>query len=243
MAMNILLTNDDGIDAPGLAHLLDFAKTIGDVTVVAPLVQQSGKSQAIELHRPYQVKKVAMEGTVAAYSVDSTPADCVRFAILGLHQTFDLVISGINRGYNVGEDIAYSGTVGAVYEAARQGHKAMAMSADFLGFDGAVKHIAEVYDFIRDNDLLSLTDIINVNFPMEAKGIRITRQGAPMYADDFVSVGEDLYEPRLHSIYRNTNDLDIDADCVMNGYISVTPLHRDNTHMEAYTAMKALNKA
>lgn len=240
--MKILLTNDDGFDAPGLAHLLSFAKTLGDVTVVAPLVQQSGKSQAIELHRPYHVKKIDLEGAVEAYTVDSTPADCVRFAILGLRRQFDLVISGINRGYNVGEDIAYSGTVGAVYEAARQDHKAIAMSADYLGFDGAVAHMAEAYNFIIANGLLDKTDIINVNFPMEVKGLRITRQGAPMYADDFILVGEDLYSPKLRSIYTNTNDLDIDADCVMNGYISVTPLHRDNTHMEAYLSMKGLNK-
>lgn len=242
MAMKILLTNDDGIDAPGLAHLLDFAKTLGEVTVVAPLVQQSAKSQAIEIHRPFHVKKVAMEGAVAAYSVDSTPADCVRFAILGLQQTFDLVISGINRGFNVGEDIAYSGTVGAVFEASRQGHRAMALSADYLSFEGAVAHIAEVYDFIVQHDLLSQTPIINVNFPREqAKGIRITRQGDPMYADDFLLVGEDLYEPKLRVIYTDSHNLDIDADCVMNGYISITPLHRDNTHMDAYLKMKAIN--
>ncbi len=239
--MKILLTNDDGIDAEGLAHLLKFAKTLGDVTVVAPLVQQSGKSQAIELHKPYEVKKVQMEGAVAAYTVDSTPADCVRFAILGLKEQFDLVISGINRGFNVGEDIAYSGTVGAVYEAARQKHRAIAMSADYTGFDGAVAHIAEVYEMILAKDLFAHTSILNVNFPKEVKGVRITRQGYPMYVDDFVCVGEDLYEPRLRCVYANERNLDIDTDCVMNGYISISPLHRDNTNTEAYLKMKALN--
>ncbi len=239
--MRILLTNDDGIDAEGIAHLLAFAKKFGEVTVVAPLVQQSGKSQAIELHKPYQVKKVELEGAVAAYSVDSTPADCVRFALLGLKEKFDLVISGINRGYNVGEDIAYSGTVGAVYEAARQGHRAIAMSADYNGFEGAIAHIDEAYDFIVEHDLLSRAAILNVNFPREVKGIRITRQGYPMYVDDFFPVGEDLYEPRLRCIYANAQNLDIDTDCVMNGYISITPLHRDNTDLTAYEDMRTLN--
>ncbi len=241
MAMRILLTNDDGIDAEGLAILLAFAKTLGEVTVVAPLVQQSGKSQAIELHKPYHVKKVELDGAVAAYTVDSTPADCVRFALLGLGERFDLVISGINRGFNVGEDIAYSGTVGAVYEATRQGHKAIAMSADYTGFDGAIAHIHEVYNWIIEHDLFSQTDILNVNFPKAVRGIRITRQGYPMYVDDFVHIGDDLYEPRLRSIYADAKDFDIDTDSVMNGFISITPLHRDNTNMEAYLKMKALN--
>ncbi len=239
--MKILLTNDDGIHAEGLSILLNFAKKLGDVTVVAPLVQQSGKSQAIELHKPYEVKRVELDGAVEAYSVDSTPADCVRFAILGLKKRFDLVISGINRGFNVGEDIAYSGTVGAVYEASRQGHKTIAMSSDLPGFDGAIAHIDEVYDFIVKNRLLDDTNILNVNFPVEVKGIRITKQGYPMYVDDFVCVGDDLYEPRLRCIYADAKNFDIDTDSVMNGYISITPLHRDNTNTEAYLKMKKLN--
>ncbi len=240
--MRILLTNDDGIYAEGLSHLIKFASKLGEVTVVAPLVQQSGKSQAIELHKPYEVKKVDLPGTVSAYSVDSTPADCVRFALLGLKEKFDLVISGINRGFNVGEDIAYSGTVGAVYEAQRQGHKAIAMSTDLPGFESAAAHIDEAYDFIVKHDLLSHTDILNVNFPMEVKGIRITKQGYPMYEDDFILVGEDLYAPKLRCIYDNAKNLDIDTDCVMNGYISITPLHRDNTDVGAYEKIKELNK-
>ncbi len=242
MAMKILLTNDDGIYAEGLSILLGFAKKLGEVTVVAPLVQQSGKSQAIELHKPYEVKKVELDGAAEAYSVDSTPADCVRFAILGLKKRFDLVISGINRGFNVGEDIAYSGTVGAVYEAARQGHKALAMSSDLPGFEGAVEHIDEVYDFISKNKMFDYTNILNVNFPIDVKGIRITKQGYPMYVDDFVCVGDDLYEPRLKCIYADAKNFDIDTDSVMNGYISITPLHRDNTNTEAYLQMKKLNK-
>ncbi len=242
--MKILLVNDDGIGAEGLSILLSFAKKLGEVTVVAPLVQQSGKSQAIELHTPYEIKKVELEGAVAAYSVDSTPADCVRYAILGLKERFDLVISGINRGFNVGEDIAYSGTVGAVYEAERQGHKSIAFSSDYNGFSGAEAYISKAYDFIIEHQLFSKAKILNVNFPLECNGeIRVTKQGYPMYEDDFVLVGEDLYIPKLRVINRDTNNLDIDTDAVANGYISITPLHRNNTDMTAYEEMKKLNKA
>ncbi len=242
MAMRILLVNDDGIYAEGLRYLIDFAKKHGELTVVAPLVQQSGKSQGIELHKPYEVKKVDLPDTVAAYSVDSTPADCVRFALLGLHEKFDLVISGINKGFNVGEDIAYSGTVGAVYEAERQGHKAIAFSSDYPSFAGAVANIDKAYDFIVKHDLLSKANILNVNFPIECNGeIRITRQGYPMYEDDFILVGEDLYQPKLRVLTREETDLDLDTDAVLNGYISITPLHRDNTDMSAYGKMKEIN--
>ncbi|MEE0967888.1 MAG: 5'/3'-nucleotidase SurE [Clostridia bacterium] len=239
--MKILLTNDDGIYAEGLSCLIDFAKTLGDVTVVAPLVQQSGKSQAIELHKPYEVKKTELDGAIKAYSVDSTPADCVRFAILGLKEKYDLVISGINRGFNIGDDIAYSGTVGAVYEASRQGVKAIAVSSDLPSFESAKSNIAKVFDFIMENSLLDKAEILNVNFPMEVKGMRITKQGYPMYEDDFVCVGDDLYEPRLHCMFRGTADLTIDTDCVMNGYISITPLKRGNTDIEAYNELKTAN--
>ncbi len=239
--MKILLVNDDGIFAEGLSCLLDYAKSLGEVTVVAPKLQQSGKSQAIELHKPYEVKKLDLTGAVAAYAVDSTPADCVRFAILGLKEKYDLVLSGVNRGFNIGDDISYSGTVGAVYEAARQGCKTIAFSTDFNSFESARAHIPAVFSFIKEHRLLERSTILNVNFPLEVKGIRITRQGYPMYEDEFECLGEDMYVPRLKCVYQNTSDLDIDTDCVMNGYISISPLSRDNTDHEAYAEMKKLN--
>jgi 5'-nucleotidase len=241
MAMKILLTNDDGIDAPGLKILLEFAKKLGDVTIMAPLVEQSGKSQGIELHKSYQVKERDFPGADKAYSIDSTPADGVRSAVLGLSEKYDLVISGVNRGFNVGADIAYSGTVGAVYEASRQGIKAIAISTDYTGFEGTA-HIGEVYDFIVKNNMLSDADILNVNIPQEVTGgIRVTKQGYPMYEDDFEFIGDDHYIPKLKCVYADAKDFDIDTDCVMNGYISITPLHRDNTDMTAYEKLKKLN--
>ena len=116
--MRILITNDDGIQASGLIPLVKWAMKLGQVTVIAPKVEQSGKSHGIEIHKSFALEKVELVDGVEAYALDSTPADCVRYAILGRKEQFDLVISGINRGLNVGADIMYYRTVGAICEAA-----------------------------------------------------------------------------------------------------------------------------
>ena len=135
--MKILITNDDGIYASELIPLVKWAKKLGEVVVAAPKVEQSGKSHGIEIHKAFEVKQVDLVEGVRAYAVNSTPADCVRFAILGLKEEFDLVISGINRGLNIGADIMYSGTVAAVFEAAALGVKAMAVSTEPKFYEGA----------------------------------------------------------------------------------------------------------
>ena len=117
--MRILITNDDGISSPILPVLARRAMELGEVTVVAPKVEQSGKSHAIDFMRPIEIKRVDIGDGIRAFAMDSTPADCVRFAICGLKEHFDLVISGVNRGFNLGKDIVYSGTIGAIFEAAR----------------------------------------------------------------------------------------------------------------------------
>lgn len=122
--MKILITNDDGIFSEGLAILTKWATKLGEVYVVAPSQQQSGKSHAITIHSPFEISKVTLGlGEKEAYAVDSTPVDCVRFATLGLGIQFDLIFSGINKGYNLGEDILYSGTVGALFEASLAPYK------------------------------------------------------------------------------------------------------------------------
>ena len=103
--MRILITNDDGLFAPGIVPLVEWAKKHGEVTVVAPKIEQSGKSHAIEFVKPFEIKKVDIFEGVEAYSCDSTPADCVRFGIMGLGREYDLVLSGINRGVNLGIDM------------------------------------------------------------------------------------------------------------------------------------------
>jgi 5'/3'-nucleotidase SurE len=145
--VRILITNDDGINAPALKELAKWAKKHGEVTVVAPKIEQSGKSHGIEIIKAMEIQPVDLVEGVEAYSVDSTPADCVRYGIIGLKRDYDLVISGINRGFNLGKDIVYSGTVGAVYESAGLGFKSVALSTAPHSLDLAIQQLDNVFDF------------------------------------------------------------------------------------------------
>ena len=240
--MRILVTNDDSISAPVLPELVQWAKGIGDVTVVVPKFQQSGKSHGIEIHEPYEVRRVEDICGVPTYRVDSTPADCVRFALIGLKMKFDLVISGINKGYNVGKDIMYSGTAAAVFEAGAQGIPAIAFSTSFAGYDTAARHLDRVWAFMEENKLWQMGSLYNVNIPPEAGDIRITRQGGPYFCDDFKPLGEDMYQPCGNCVHKDSGDLTLDTDCVVNGYISLSPLTVVRTDPALYEQLKHLNK-
>ena len=232
--MKILITNDDGINAEGIRHLVNWAKTKGEVCVFAPKVQQSGKAQCIEIHDAYEVKKVDIFDGVEAYSVDSTPADCVRIATLGMKKKFDLVISGVNCGHNLGGDIRYSGTVGACFEAAKSGIKAMAVSACFTSFDNAVKNIDRAFEEIRSRRMFDFADILNVNFPEHGDDILVTKMGPAIYSDDFEFLPDGTVAPRLVCLYKGTRNLELDTDATMTGHITVTPLLFDSTDEAAY---------
>lgn len=239
--MKILITNDDGIGSDCLSQLVDWAQRMGNVTVVAPKYEQSGKSHAIELKKPFEIKKTDRFPGVVSYAVDSTPADCIRYAILGLKQNFDLIISGINRGFNLGNDIIYSGTAGAAFEAAYFGINALALSTDATSFASASDHLDIIFKYINDNRLFCHNMIYNINIPPHAKGIRITRQGGPYYSDEFIPCGDNLYMPTGTLVYINTHNPDIDTDAVTDGYISITPLTLCRTSEEAYNTLKKLN--
>lgn len=236
--MKILLTNDDGIDAEGLKHLVNWAKTLGEVCVFAPKTQQSAKSRSIQIHNPYEVARSDLFEGIEAYSVDSTPADCVRVAILGMKKKFDLVISGINNGPNLGADIHYSGTVAACFEAAETGVKAMAVSAAFHSFGNAVKNLGMVYGEIMRRGMFGFADIVNVNFPEEGDEILVTRMGPAIYSDDFEFLPDGTVKPRLVCLYNGTQDLELDTDATMTGHISVTPLRNDLTDSAAFERLK-----
>lgn len=228
--MKILLVNDDGIEAEGIRHLVNFAKNKGEICVFAPKVQQSGKALSIEIHNSYEVKRTDIFGKdIEAYSVDSTPADCVRIATLGMKKKFDLVISGINCGHNLGGDIHYSGTVGACLEAAKQGVKAMAVSACFNSFDNAVKNLDRVFEKIISNRMFDFAEILNVNFPEHGDEILITRMGPAIYTDDFEFLPDNMVAPRLVCLYDGTKDLTLDTDATMTGHITITPICSDLT--------------
>lgn len=239
--MRILITNDDGVASPALPALAAFASRFGEVTVAAPKIEQSGKSQAIDFRNPIEIKKVMLDGGIEAWAVDSTPADCVRFGVTGLKKEYDLVLSGINRGYNLGDDISYSGTIGAIFEASRLGIKAIAFSTGISGFDNAIANLDAVYGYITENKLLETADLLNVNFPVDDnKGIVITRQGAIFYSDDFIRCGEDMYRQVGDPIDDKSDDLTVDVSALRNGYISITPVTANKTDLVAYEKLKSL---
>lgn len=240
--MKILITNDDGIQAPGLVPLVKWAQKHGQITVVAPKYEQSGKSHGVEIHKSFSLESVELEPGIQAYALDSTPADCVRYAILGMKEQYDLVISGINRGLNVGADIMYSGTVGAVSEAINLGVRALAFSTSPRYYGEAVKHLDEIYGFILRNDLLSKNSFYNINIPAEPKGIRITRQGGPYYSDDF-TLAEGIVTPHGVDVFTPSNTMELDTDCVLRcGYISIMPLTNQRTNMDVFHALSNLNE-
>ena len=238
MALKILVTNDDGVNAVGIRLLAKWAQKLGDVTVIAPKNEQSAKSHAINIHGAFEIKKVPFIDGIEAYSVDSTPADCVRFGVIGLKRKFDLVLSGINRGVNVGDDIVYSGTCAAVFEAARMGIKGIAFSAFFDGQEEASKYFDEAYQYIEANDLLSQNLIYNVNIPHNPHSVRMTYQGSVYYSDEFVldpSAGEDMYRQVGEQVFDDEpNDLNRDTVAIHAGYISVTPLCGTRTNMDVF---------
>jgi len=241
--MKILITNDDGIGAEGIRTLCEYAKGLGDVTLIAPKTEQSGMSQAIQFTHPMEIKLCDTGMGIRAYSVDSTPADCVRFGLDGLKEKFDLVLSGINRGVNLGADIVYSGTVGAVLEAGRQGLPAIALSTYPDTLAEAVAQLDSVLEYFRANELLSNCPLYNVNIPPRAKGFRITRQGSPYFSDEFIRLGENLYQ-QTGSILpdKEPDNPELDTVALGDGYISITPLAVTRTSREAYEKLSKLNK-
>ncbi len=233
--MKILVTNDDGIDALGLRLLAKWATSLGEVTVVAPKRGQSAKSHAIEIAQPFEIKKVPYLEGVEGYSVDSTPADCVRFGIVGLGRKYDLVLSGINRGVNIGGDIVYSGTIGAVFEAAKLGARAVAFSSFPDEQEEAAKYLDEAYAYLKERDLFLETPIYNINIPKNAKGVRMTYQGTTYYSDGFEHVEGDMYRQVGEMIPdEHPEDMDRDTVALHNGFITVTPLMESRTDMRIF---------
>ena len=240
--MNILIVNDDGIYASQLPALVKWAQKYGDVTVVAPKVEQSGKSHGIEIHKSFSLETVDLVPGAECYALDSTPADCVRYAILVMKRKFDLVVSGINRGLNVGADIMYSGTVGAVCEAANLGVKAIAFSTPPSYYEKAVEHLDRIYAYICEHKLLEVCDIYNVNIPKDPGIIRITHQGGPYYSDEF-TLENGMVTPHGIDVFEACADDTVDTDCVLRcGNISIMPLALERTDYRVFEKISYLNR-
>ena len=240
--MRILVTNDDGIGASQLLPLIRWCQQFGEVTAVVPKVEQSGKSHSFEIHRDFEAKQVELEPGITVWAVDSTPADCVRFAVLGKRMEFDLCISGINRGLNLGKDIMYSGTAAGASEAVNLGIPAIALSTPPGNYDRSTEELDRIFGFIRQHKLLSLHRLYNVNIPANPKGIRITHQGGPYYSDHFPYIGNDLYRPTGYAIWEDSGDYTLDTDATLNGYITITPLTVDKTNWDVYRKLTSLDK-
>lgn len=240
--MKILITNDDSISSEVLLPLAKWAKQFGEVTVVVPKYEQSGKSHSIEIRKAFEVKQVPFDDPdIKAYTVDSSPADCVRFAIEGMRIKFDFVISGINQGLNLGIDVLYSGTLGAVFEAATFGIPAIALSAKTGGFDEAMETLEEIKEFFVRNNLMKKNSVYNINIPFYHKGIRITRMGERYFVDEFLPQGNDMYLATYKEISTDSDDNSIDTNAILSGYISVTPLILNRTNMPVFEELNRTN--
>jgi 5'-nucleotidase len=246
--LKILISNDDGINSPGIVALADELKKIGEITVVAPLTEQSAVGHAITMKFPLRVTEHFINGKFFGYAVDGTPADCIKIGIRNLmKEPPDLVLSGINHGSNTAINIIYSGTVSAAREAAIMDVPAIAISVtshEALHFEFAAKISARLAMMMMEKGIRSGT-LLNVNIPdlpeEKMKGILLTQQGKSKWNDIY----EERTDPSGKKYYWLTGDLiqtdsslDIDQFAIKNDYISITPIHFDLTDYKTYSAMK-----
>jgi 5'/3'-nucleotidase len=246
--MRVLLTNDDGIDAEGLQALRRELLKVDDLelAVIAPDDNRSATARSITIRRPLWVERIDFGDGTHGFATDGTPVDCVRFATLGLIEGFeaDLIVSGINHGSNLGDDITYSGTVAAALEGVVLGLPAIAVSQqsmarelDFrLGhefdFSTAARFVAAIVDQIDDVPLPEGT-LLNVNVPAgDVKGVEVAKLGKRVYRDE-LSLLESAGARRRYRMYGaapdHIHDDGTDLAAVASGHIAVTPLHFDLT--------------
>jgi 5'-nucleotidase len=245
--VSILLSNDDGISSEGIAILQDTLAALDEIWVVAPDRDQSAVSHSLTLYRPLRIEQVGPR----AFAVDGTPTDCVNLAINGiLRERPRLVISGINRGANLGDDITYSGTVSAAMEATLLGVPAIAVSVvadDDFDFAPAAAFTGRLAAAVL-HDHLPPDTLLNVNVPPlpveQIKGFALTRQGKRRYADAIV----EKVDPRGKKYYWiGGSSFDFvdgegtDFSAVRQGLISITPLHLDLTNYASLSRLQTLN--
>lgn len=239
--MRLLLSNDDGILAHGLECLIEAASPLGDITVVAPDREQSATSHSLSLHHPLR----PVQRGERRFQVDGTPTDCVMLAVEALmHERPDFVLSGINHGQNMGEDVLYSGTVAAAMEGLALGIPSIAIS--FAGGDlradlthlkeqvkvltPLLKHVTSLPNFPRDT-------LLNINLPPvpidQVRGVKLTRLGRRVYSNSLKPM-EDPWGRKIYWIGGGSvswsGPEDSDFQAIRDGYVSVTPLHLDLTH-------------
>jgi 5'-nucleotidase len=242
----ILVTNDDGVRSDGLVALAGALAPLGEVTIVAPLVEASAIGHALTLRRPLRLESVGER----TYAVDGTPTDCVNIAVTKIYDGMpDLVVSGINKGYNLGDDVTYSGTVAGALEGALLGIPSLAVSQRYVegvfDFTHAAAAAASLAEAVLRRGLPART-LLNVNVPNgRPKGLRVTVQAKRNHV---TSVAEAL-DPRKRPYFwieEGQNDWEphdrSDYQAVRDGFVSVTPLHPDLTNYEALDLVEELSE-
>jgi 5'-nucleotidase len=247
--MHILVTNDDGIDAPGLLALNQALRQVADTTVFAPSHNWSASGHVKTMHKPLRVGETKLADGTLAFTTSGAPSDCVAMAFLGIvERPIDMVVSGINQGPNLGHDVTYSGTVTAAMEGAIAGVPAIAVSlASYrpLDFSFAAQVAALIAEKVGQNGLPTPT-LLNVNVPPvpeeEIAGLTVTRMGLRIYYDELIR----RIDPKGRPYYWIGGDepggvLEEGTDlwAVAHNYVSVTPIQLDLTAYEQIERLRA----
>ena len=264
--MRVLLTNDDGIEAAGLQALRKALLELPgiELAVIAPDGNRSAMARSITTRRPLWVQEVEFGDGTVGYATDGTPVDCVRLARLGLIKGFkaELVVSGINHGSNLGDDITYSGTVAAALEAIVLGlpgiavsQQSRALELDFRAGTGFEFGVAAAFTarLIAELEHVPLPPgtLLNINVPgSDPQGVEVARLGKRVYRDELALVDEDLDPTGPRRLYRIYSDASYERDetgtdlaAVARGSIAVTPIHFDLTDREGLTALQRYDLA
>jgi 5'-nucleotidase len=261
--MRVLLTNDDGIEAAGLQTLRKALLELPgiELAVIAPDGNRSAMARSITTRRPLWVQEVDFDDGTVGYATDGTPVDCVRLARLGLIEGFEaeLVVSGINHGFNLGDDITYSGTVAAALEAIVLGlpgiavsQQSSAMELDFRAGEGFKFDVAASFTarLVGELENLPLPDgtLLNINVPArEPTGVAVAGLGKRVYRDELALVDEATGGRRLYRIYGDASyerdEAGTDLAAVAEGKIAVTPIHFDLTDREGMSALQRYDLA
>lgn len=248
----ILVTNDDGIAAPGLKALVQSACKYGEVVVVAPDSPQSGQGHAITIHDPIRLNKVKVFGDIEAWECSGTPVDCVKLAkhVILHERKADLCVSGINHGSNASINIIYSGTLSAAMEASLEGINSIGFSIlDYsweAGFESVQPFVERLVEYVLLNGLPNCK-LLNVNLPnlpkAGIKGFRVCRQAEARWVERYV----EATDPRGQKYYWLTGDFvnldqgeDTDVWALENGYISVVPSRHDLTKYDALPHLRGI---
>jgi len=253
----IVVTNDDGVNAPGLLALRQALAEVGRVEIFAPERNWSAASRTRTFHKPLRVDEVRLLDGSLGHVTNGTPSDCVSLALLGLlDETPDLIVSGINDGLNLGRDVSYSGTVSAAMEGVRAGVPAIAVSYDTVqdrtetpDYSTAAALSAQLAEYFLEGGAFPKGNVLNVNVPYlpskRALKVKVTRLGGEAYSNYLVT-GKDPQGRNFYWISGDpltdvpSDETDTDLAAIAAGFVSITPIHLDMTEHAALDGLRTL---